>query len=66
MGRVWDCLPVAEAVHNIADAIEFNERRSLMRDFSLLVRHVVPINDKHMILAVHADAANLAGDPILG
>jgi hypothetical protein len=41
--------------------IELDERRRLLGDFSLLVRHVVPIDDKHMILAVHVDAAYLAG-----
>jgi hypothetical protein len=66
VGGVRSCLPVAEAVHNLAIGIELNERWSLPGDFSLLVRHIVPIDDKHMILAVHADAAYLAGDPILG
>jgi hypothetical protein len=66
VGRVRNCLPVAEAVHNLSIGVELNKRRSLLGDFSLLVRHVVPIDDKYMILAVHADAAYLAGNPILG
>jgi hypothetical protein len=61
VGRVRNRLPVAEAVHHLAIGIELNKRRCLPGDFSLLTRHVVPINNKHMILAVHADAAHLAG-----
>ena len=66
VSRVRHRFPVAEGIHNLAIGIELDERRSLPGDFSLLVRYVVPIDDKHVILIVHADAAYLAGDPILG
>jgi hypothetical protein len=66
VGRDRRRFPVAEGIYNLAIGIELDKRRSLPGDFSLLVRYVVPINDKHMILIVHADTADLARDPILG
>src|SRR5580704_6913254 len=66
VSRVRHRFPVAEAVHDFAIGIELDERRGLPGDVSLLGRYVVPIDDKHVILVVHADAAYLAGDPILG
>jgi hypothetical protein len=66
VSRVRHYFPVAEAMHNLAIDVELDKRRGLAGDFSLLVRYVVPIDDKHMILIVHADATYLAGDPILG
>jgi hypothetical protein len=45
VGDIRDDFPVAETVHHIAVGIEFDVRRSLLRNFRFLVCDVIPIND---------------------
>src|SRR5580692_11829346 len=49
VGRIRNDLPITETIDHGAIGIELDERWGLLRDLRLLVGHIIPVNDEHVI-----------------
>jgi hypothetical protein len=65
VGDIRNDFPVAKAIHHVAVGIEFNVGWRLLCNFRFLVCHVIAINDKDVILCVHAYTADLSDYPFV-